>query len=66
MRDWVGNEGVATMLIGEKETAGPDKQAVAPIPDNLQSMLARQRRADRRYAGSGRAGTVLSENTSLG
>lgn len=38
----------------------------APVPDDLKKKRAAQRRSQRKYAGAGRAGTMLTDDSKLG
>lgn len=56
---------------GMKNALTPDipdasSPAAAPIPDDESSKSSQDRKAQRRYAGQGRSGTVLSSSSGLG
>lgn len=64
----------ASAVIGKvfaKKDKGPKtptlgKEKTAPTPDNAAARRAAERQQQRLYAGQGRAGTILSENNTLG
>ena len=58
---------VATSMFAKKPKApGLPKEKTAPTPDDAASRRNAERQQQRRYAGQGRAGTILSENNTLG
>lgn len=61
--------GAATTVYSAKQAGKipklPDKKE-APVIDEESKLAAAQREAQRRFAGQGRAGTVLSERSTLG
>lgn len=48
------------------KVSSPDAPKVAPTMDADESKKARMRDMQRKYAKAGRAGTILSDNTTLG
>jgi len=54
---------INTMLTGPE----PIPEAIeAPTPDDLTARTAAEREAQRKYAGGGRAGTMLTNDSKLG
>jgi len=57
----------ATSIFTKKPKApGLPKEKTAPTPDDASARRNAERNQQRRYAGQGRAGTILSENNTLG
>lgn len=61
----------AGKVAADKMTGGDDIKfeggpKTAPVPDDRTRDRAKEREMQRRYAGAGRSGTVLSSNNNLG
>ena len=59
----------ASTLLSAKAVLDPPKmpkQRAAPSPDDPMKKRAAQRAAQRQYAESGRAGTILTDDSKLG
>lgn len=69
-KDWlsIGTLGASNYIgkaLNPNQPEPPDAPEVAPVADDKAVSLANKRKAARRRAG-GRAGTVLTEGTTLG
>jgi len=58
-----GGKAVQSMVSDEPVAPEPE---VAPTPDDLSRRTAAERKMQRKYAGSGRAGTMLTGSDKLG
>lgn len=52
--------GTLKRTFGKTDMPEPPEPKVAPVPDDEERRAAMQRRTQRRYAGQGRSGTVLT------
>lgn len=66
LKKWSGI-GLLTSLFDQPEQPKVEEPKTAPLPDDISARRKRERSMQRRRAGTGRAGTMLTDNdTKLG